>query len=74
MKLLQEESYFYSLERDEETGEYFLEVVCGTVAIFTIRIKLTKKEIAEFNKNPESVRVLANRIVYSPRSYLHRRV
>ena len=74
MQILKDEHYFYTLYRDETTDEYFLEVVCGTVAIFLLRIKLNKEEIAEFRENPESVRVLADRIVYSPRSFTHRRV
>jgi hypothetical protein len=74
MQILKDEHYFYTLYRDETTDEYFLEVVCGTVAIFLLRIKMNKNEVAQFQKNPESVRVLADRIVYSPDSFLHRRL
>ena len=74
MQILKDEHYFYTLYRDETTDEYFLEVVCGTVAIFLLRIKLNEEEVTEFRENPESVRVLADRIVYSPRSFAHRRV
>ncbi len=74
MKVLQEENWFYILEHDEKTDEYFLEAVCGTVGIFTITIKLTAEEIAAFHKNSESVRMLAQSIVHAPRDFLHRRV
>lgn len=74
MEILQEEHYFYTAWRDEKTDEYFLEVLCGTVAVFLIKIKLTKKEIADFRENSESLRVLANRISYSPKDFLPRRI
>ena len=74
MQILADEHYFYTLYRNEKSDEYFLEAVCGTVAIFLLRIKLNEKEIAEFHENPESIRVLADLIVYSPSSYAHRRV
>ena len=60
MQILKDEHYFYTLYRDETTDEYFLEVVCGTVAIFLLRIKLSEDEVAEFRENPESVRILAD--------------
>lgn len=74
MQILADEHYFYTLFRDEATDEYFLEVVCGTVAVFLLRIKLNEKEVAEYLENPESIRVLADRIVYSPSNFTHRRV
>lgn len=74
MQVLQEEHYFYILEYDEITGDYFLEALCGTVGVFTVKIKLTAKEIADYQANNESVRILAQKIVYSPESFLPRRV
>ena len=74
MRILQDEHYFYTLYLDENTGEYFLEVVCGTVAIFTIRIKLDKEEIKSIRENPDNVRVLAYQISDAPNNFLHRRV
>lgn len=74
MQVLHEEPYFYTVLRDEKTDELFLEVTCGSVAIFLLRIKLNKKEIAEFRENPENIRVLAGRVMDSPDSFLRRRV
>jgi hypothetical protein len=51
----------------------FLEVVCGTSAIFTIRIKLTKSEIESFKANPENARIPAYQILDTPSKFLHRR-
>lgn len=74
MQTLYEEPYFYTVLRDEKTDEHFLEVTCGTVAIFMLRIKLNKKEIARFRQNQESMRILAYRVLDSPDSFLRRRV
>ena len=74
MQILAEEPYFYTVLRDEKTDEHFLEVTCGTVAIFLVRIKLSKKEVARFRENPENIRILANRVMDSPDSFLHRKV
>jgi len=73
MRILQEENWFYTAWVDEK-DEYFLEAVCGTVAIFTITVKLTAEEIAAYHKNHESLRMLAQSIVDRPDDFLHRRV
>lgn len=69
-----EEAWFYILEHDDETNEYFLDVVCGTVAIYTIKIKLNEEEVREYLADPSSVRILAYRISDYPNEYLDRRV
>lgn len=74
LKTIAEETWFYILEHDDETGEYFLEVACGTVAIYTIKIKLNEEEVKEYLKNPNDIRVLAYRICDYPKEYLDRRV
>lgn len=74
MKLLEDEHYFYSLWLDESSGERYLEVVCGRVAIFTITVRLDADEAAKADADPDFVRVLAQRISDSPDSYIARRV
>jgi hypothetical protein len=74
MRVIEQEHYFYIAWHDEDTDEYFLEALCGTVGQFTIQIQLTPEEIAEFHKNPESMRVLAQSITNSPDSFLYRRI
>lgn len=73
MQILQEENWLYTAWIDDNE-EYFLEAVCGTVAIFTMMIKLTAEEIATFRKNPESLRILAQSVIDAPDDFLHRRV
>ena len=69
-----EEAWFYILEHDDETNEYFLDVVCGTVAVYTIKIKLNESEVGEYLAEPSSIRILAYRISDYPKEYLNRRV
>ncbi|MBK9216088.1 MAG: hypothetical protein IPM59_10900 [Chloracidobacterium sp.] len=74
LELLEEDNWFYSLERDTETGELFLEAVCGTVAIFTIRVKLDTAEIAAYEADASSIRALAYKIVDRPQDYIERAI
>ncbi|MEQ1645640.1 MAG: hypothetical protein ABL959_19480 [Pyrinomonadaceae bacterium] len=74
LKTIAEETWFYILEHDDETDEYFLDVACGTVAIYTIKIKLNEEEVKEYLANPNDIRVLAYRICDYPKEYLDRRV
>lgn len=74
LEILEEEAWFYSLERETETDEYFLEVVCGTVAIFTIRIRLSSAELAAYRADPSTVRALAYDVLDHPHEYNERAV
>ncbi len=74
LKPIAEETWFYILEHDDETDDYVLDVCCGTVAVYTIKIKLNKEERAEYLKDPSSIRTLAYRISDYPKEYMDRRV
>jgi len=74
LKTIEEETWFYILEHDDETGEYILDVACGTVAIYTIKFKLNEDEINNYLTDPSSIRVLAYRVCDYPKEYLDRRV
>jgi hypothetical protein len=74
MLTLYEKPYFYTVSRDEKTNEYFLEVVCGTTAVFVFRIKLRKNEIEKFLENENALETLAYRIMDAPDSFLKRKI
>lgn len=74
IKVLEEEYYFYTFEHDDEADEYFLEVVCGTVAIFLIKIKLNAAELAKYRADPASIRTIAYDILDHPHSYNERAI
>ncbi|HRI03109.1 MAG TPA: hypothetical protein PLL77_05160 [Pyrinomonadaceae bacterium] len=74
LKKIAEENWFYILEHDDETDEYFLDVVCGTVGVYTIKIKLNDPEVEAYNADAASIKDLANSITNSPNGFLDRRV
>ena len=53
MQILQEKKYFYILEYDELTGEYFGNTLRNGWG-FYCQIKLTAEEIADYEANNES--------------------
>jgi len=69
-----EENWFYILEHDDETDDYFLDVVCGTVAVFTIKIMLTEREVEAYKADATSIQTLAYSISDRPSEFLERRV
>ena len=74
MKVLEKENYLYTFEYDEETGEYFLEVECGTIAVYDLKIKLTDEEIAKYKNDSKFIRELALQVSSSPKNYDSRHV
>ncbi|MFT3745323.1 MAG: hypothetical protein QM785_13645 [Pyrinomonadaceae bacterium] len=74
IEVLEEENWFYSFEHDTEMNEYFLDVVCGTVAVFTIRIKLNQKELTAFRADPTSIRALAYDVLDHPHDFNSRAI
>lgn len=74
LRKIEEDHCFYILEHDDETDEYFLEVECGTTAVFTIKIKLTAKEIAAHKSSKTSIRALAFAVLDYPKEFSDRRI
>jgi hypothetical protein len=74
MRALYENPNFYTVLRDEKTGEYFLEVTCGRTAVFLFRIKLRKKEIEKFLADESALEPLAFRILDAPDGFLQRKI
>ncbi len=73
MKELASEYYSFYLTLEDD-GRYLLEVLCGTVGVFTLTIELTPAEIGDFERDPESVKRLARAVSGSPTSFLDRKV
>lgn len=69
-----EKTWDYIVFRDSDTGEYFLNVLCGTIAMYDFTIRLDESEIASFEKNREALEPLARKISYSQREFLDRQV
>ncbi len=73
METLASEHYFFDAWR-EDNGECFLEVLCGTVAMFTIKVRLSDAEIADFERDRDTLTRLARSIFDDPKRFLDRRV
>ncbi len=73
MNTLLSKSWQYTLF--EKEANLFLEVVCGTVAVFTVTIQLTEEEKENYTTIGESyIDILASQISYSPNSFESRNI
>ena len=52
----------FSVEYDEATHSYFIDVVAGGAGLYTMRVRLSEQETHEFEANPSSLVNLADRI------------
>ena len=73
-EILEHDHCFYMLSREDGTGDHYLEVECGTTAVFTMTIKLNKNEIAKYSQDKESIRALAYKILDYPQEYISRQI
>lgn len=58
--------------KDETSNEYFLGVLCGTIGIYEIFIKLNDDEIEKFKKDEKGLKSLAEKIRYKPKNFSER--
>lgn len=74
MKSLLDSPWNYTLNEDE-AGHLFLSVVCGTVGVYEVTIKLNKGERAKYIAQGETyIQVLANDICSRPSDFAKRSV
>jgi len=72
-KRIFERTWDFILTRDEK-GHYYFEVVCGTVAIYTIEFPLNKDEVEGWNSEGEIfLQHLSYKVRDYPEEYLKRR-
>ncbi len=67
MKVLIKKNWNYTVY--EEGENLYLEVVCGTSALFEVKIVLSDLEKAEFRKNPIFIEELSQKIRSNPSRY-----
>jgi hypothetical protein len=68
-ELYDNEKWMFTVLLDEETGNHFLEVMCGGVGLYPVRVKLSDEQIQDFRNDPESLFGLASRILQTPSEY-----
>ncbi|HRG21168.1 MAG TPA: hypothetical protein PLQ57_09060 [Saprospiraceae bacterium] len=72
-KIIEDSNWDYQLTEDE-SGKLYFEVICGTVAIYTIAFELNVHEIDAWRKEgPSALRTLSYRVRDYPEEYLQRR-
>lgn len=54
---------------DEDKGGHFIEVECGGVAMYGVKIPLRKEEVEMFNQKPENLNSLAYDIAKNPEKF-----
>lgn len=74
VKRIFEKPWLYDVVVDERTGAYFLDVVCGGVGMYVVRIRLTPEEIEDFKRNETSLDGLARQVSYDPDRFAERLV
>lgn len=72
-KIIEDSNWDYQLTEDE-SGKLFFEVICGTVAIYTITFELNQQEIEAWQKKgSDALRSLSYLVRDYPEDYLKRR-
>lgn len=59
---------------DEESGEWFIWVLCGGMAIYNVSVRLTSEEVERFQNDPTSLDYLAYNIRYREDDFKDRRI
>lgn len=57
-RILYAEPYLYTVELDESDA-YIIDVCCGGAAMISVRFPLQPEEVAEFKRDPSSLKPLA---------------
>lgn len=74
MRILLESPWNYTLS-EEEAGDFLLSVVCGTVGVYELTIRLNKAERERYLAEGEDyIQVLASNVCSNPGKYERRSV
>ena len=74
MKEIAKKDWEYTLVQDND-GAYVLAVVCGTIAVYTLEIRLNASETAEYlKKGIKYLEGLVNQVRSSPASFQDRAI
>lgn len=61
--------HMYGVFLDEKTLRHFIEVECGDVALYGVRVALTEKEVSSFKEKNDSLNDLAFEITRDPERF-----
>ncbi len=72
MRIIINEPWNYQLIKNNY--EYFLSIMCGSVGLYEVEIKLTREEISEYEQNGKtSIEKLVSSIRENPEKYRSRK-
>lgn len=63
----------YSLYKDE-SNNLWIEVLCGSIGLYEVMVKLLPEEVKKYNSDPLSLKDLAYSISRDPEKYKKRQV
>ena len=64
----------YQVLVDEGSGDHFIEVPCGGVVHYAVRVRLTADEVRRFEADPKALDDLAGRIAANPEVFSDRMI
>jgi hypothetical protein len=73
MKIIREKSWNYTIY-ENDNGEVYLEVLCGTSALYEIKILLSKDTFEKILKDEQYIDKLVEEIRYSPHKFLSKKL
>ena len=71
-EIYRNKEFMYSVSKNEKSNDFFIEVACGGIGMYEIKIKLLPEEIETFKNNPEKLNELAKEIAKKPEYFLKR--
>jgi hypothetical protein len=69
MEIIAQEQWAWTLFQEE--AEFYLSVLCGTVGLYEVVLKLSAAEVATVS-NREAINELASKVRAQPKSFAHR--
>jgi hypothetical protein len=67
MKILEKKDWDYILY--EEENDIYIEVLCGTVGVFEVKVKLSENDKNTMKKDPDFINKLAEEIRLDPHGF-----
>lgn len=58
----------YSLYKDQHDA-YWIEVVCGSIGLYEVKVKLLPDEVTKFKQDPNYLKDLSYLIAHDPEKY-----
>lgn len=71
-ELFRNEKLLYTVFKDKNSNDHFIEVVCGSTGMYEVCVKLLEDEITKFYQNHSELDKLAIDICKDPKNFKNR--